>query len=135
MSSSSSFGSFESQFPTTPMAHADVRDLQLAFLPAGRNIAATDESGDLEHALLLDSRDGADHERRRVQVRISGMTCTACSNSIESALKAVDGVLSASVALLQNKADVVFNPALLKVLFKSKLYHFFITCIRKMLTC
>ncbi|KAI5446227.1 copper-transporting ATPase RAN1 [Lathyrus oleraceus] len=96
------------------MASGDVRDLQLTFLPAGRKISATDDSDDLENARLLDSRDGIDDERRRIQVRISGMTCSACSNSIESALKAVDGVLSASVALLQNKADVVFNPALLK---------------------
>ncbi|MCI69332.1 copper-transporting ATPase RAN1, partial [Trifolium medium] len=42
------------------------------------------------------------------------MTCTACSNSIESALNTIDGVVTASVALLQNKVDVVFNPALLK---------------------
>ncbi|KAF2304631.1 hypothetical protein GH714_036842 [Hevea brasiliensis] len=42
------------------------------------------------------------------------MTCAACSNSVESALKSVNGVLRASVALLQNKADVVFNPTLVK---------------------
>lgn len=99
---------------TTLMASA-VRDLQLTNLPAGRKIAAVDNSDDLENVRLLDSDDGVDDEMRRIQVRVSGMTCTACSNSIESALKAVDGVLTASVALLQNKADVVFNPALVKV--------------------
>ncbi|XP_061368670.1 copper-transporting ATPase RAN1-like isoform X1 [Gastrolobium bilobum] len=85
-----------------------VRDLQLTSLAGG------DESDDLEDVRLLDSYDRIDDGIRRIQVRVSGMTCAACSNSVESALKAVDGVLSASVALLQNKADVVFNPALLK---------------------
>ncbi|KAA8537184.1 hypothetical protein F0562_029684 [Nyssa sinensis] len=49
-----------------------------------------------------------------IQFRVSGMTCAACSNSVEGALMSVDGVLRASVALLQNKADVVFNPNLVK---------------------
>lgn len=51
---------------------------------------------------------------RRIQVSVTGMTCAACSNSVESALQAVNGVLKASVALLQNKAYVVFDPQLVK---------------------
>jgi Cu+-exporting ATPase len=91
-----------------------VRDLQLTCTTStGRKIASTD---DMENVRLLDSDDRIDDEIRRIQIRVSGMTCTACSNSIESALKAIDGVITASVALLQNKADVVFNPSLLKVL-------------------
>jgi Cu+-exporting ATPase len=90
-----------------------VRDLQLTCTTStGRKIASTD---DMENVRLLDSDDRIDDEIRRIQIRVSGMTCTACSNSIESALKAIDGVITASVALLQNKADVVFNPSLLKV--------------------
>ncbi|KAK2395236.1 copper-transporting ATPase RAN1 [Trifolium repens] len=89
-----------------------VRDLQLTCTTStGRKIASTD---DMENVRLLDSDDRIDDEIRRIQIRVSGMTCTACSNSIESALKAIDGVITASVALLQNKADVVFNPSLLK---------------------
>ncbi|CAN0877605.1 Copper-transporting ATPase RAN1 [Linum grandiflorum] len=42
------------------------------------------------------------------------MTCAACSNSVESALRGINGVVSASVALLQNRADVVFDPSLVK---------------------
>ncbi|KOM25002.1 hypothetical protein LR48_Vigan45s000400 [Vigna angularis] len=42
------------------------------------------------------------------------MTCAACSNSVETALRSVKGVTEASVALLQNKADVIFNPSLVK---------------------
>lgn len=92
-----------------------VRDLQLTSLAGGRKIAAAADSDELEDVRLLDSDDGIDDGMRRIQVRVSGMTCAACSNSVESALKSVDGILSASVALLQNKADVVYNPALLKV--------------------
>lgn len=79
--------------------------------------AEDSDSGDLEDVRLLDSYDKHDvhDETRRIQVRISGMTCAACSNSVEAALKSVDGVIEASVALLQNKADVVFNRNLVKV--------------------
>ncbi|MED6223064.1 serine/threonine protein kinase Ran1 [Stylosanthes scabra] len=95
-----------------------VRDIQLT--PAGKTSLAADDdddSGDLEDVRLLDSYDKNDVEAastKRIQVRVTGMTCAACSNSVESALMSVEGVVSASVALLQNRADVVFNPSLVK---------------------
>ncbi|XP_024540511.1 copper-transporting ATPase RAN1 [Selaginella moellendorffii] len=46
----------------------------------------------------------------RLEVAIGGMTCTACSTSVEKAVLRIDGVSSATVALLQNKADVKFDP-------------------------
>ncbi|TKY72680.1 Copper-transporting ATPase RAN1 [Spatholobus suberectus] len=90
-----------------------VGGLQLTSL-AGDRRPAVGDSDDLEDVRLLDSYDEIDAGVRRIQVTVTGMTCAACSNSVESALKSLDGVISASVALLQNKADVVFNPALLK---------------------
>ncbi|KAM0058092.1 putative P-type Cu(+) transporter [Helianthus debilis subsp. tardiflorus] len=45
------------------------------------------------------------------------MTCAACSTSVEGALMSLNGVVSASVALLQHKADVLFDPNLIKVGF------------------
>ncbi|XP_076933153.1 copper-transporting ATPase RAN1-like [Bidens hawaiensis] len=48
----------------------------------------------------------------RIQVRVTGMTCAARSNSVQAAINSLDGVISASVALLQNKADVIFYPSL-----------------------
>eukprot|EP00850_Spirogloea_muscicola_P027003 SM013728S00145 [mRNA] locus=s13728:28:343:+ [translate_table: standard] len=42
------------------------------------------------------------------------MTCAACSSSVERALAALPGVASASVALLQNRAEVVYDPAKIK---------------------
>ncbi|XP_011032035.1 PREDICTED: copper-transporting ATPase RAN1-like [Populus euphratica] len=68
-----------------------------------------DDHNDASHAIVI-GEDGF----KRIQVRVTGMTCAACSNSVESALKSVHGVFRASVALLQNKADVVFDPALVK---------------------
>ncbi|KAK6916987.1 hypothetical protein RJ641_017738 [Dillenia turbinata] len=97
------------------------RDLQLTTAAGGRLTAAAD--GELEEVRLLDAyeeNEESDVKRnveggmKRVQLSVTGMTCSACSNSIESALKALNGVFSASVALLQNKAEVVFDPNLLK---------------------
>lgn len=61
----------------------------------------------------------------RIQVRVTGMTCAACSNSVEAALLGVNGVVRASVALLQNRADVVFDPSLVKVKSPCYFYPFF----------
>ncbi|KAH7569682.1 hypothetical protein JRO89_XS06G0241100 [Xanthoceras sorbifolium] len=88
-----------------------MRDLQLTKV----NGAGAD---DMEDVRLLDSyedgsRDnlvGIEEGMKRIQVRVTGMTCAACSTSVEGALMAVNGVVKASVALLQNKADVVFDP-------------------------
>lgn len=103
-----------------------LRDLQLAQVAAADrrppDISAADEiPDDLEDVRLLDSYERQDENlakigdgMRRVQVTVSGMTCAACSNSVEAALRGVNGVLMASVALLQNRADVVFDPNLIK---------------------
>lgn len=99
-----------------------LKDLQLTKVAVARGrIFDNDDSDDLEDVRLLDSYDDGDGFNkieagiRRVQVSVSGMTCAACSNSVEGALNSVNGVLRASVALLQNKADVVFDPILVKV--------------------
>ncbi|XP_035545469.1 copper-transporting ATPase RAN1-like [Juglans regia] len=98
---------------------SSLRDLQLTQVAGdGGRIFAGKDSDELEDVRLLDSiEDDNSFNRieagmRRVQVGVSGMTCAACSNSVEAALKSVNGILMASVALLQNKADVVFDPML-----------------------
>ncbi|XP_052181155.1 copper-transporting ATPase RAN1 isoform X2 [Diospyros lotus] len=99
------------------------RDVQLTAVAGGWERGATDEeAGDLEGVRLLDSYEaaapaedeGLGKGAKRIQLRVTGMTCAACSNSVEGALRSVEGVLWASVALLQKKADVVFDPNLLK---------------------
>ncbi|XP_062012276.1 copper-transporting ATPase RAN1 [Rosa rugosa] len=91
-----------------------LRDLQLTQVSkSGRRGGGED----LEDVRLLDSyenSEGVEEGMRTVQVRVTGMTCAACSNSVEGALQSVNGVLRASVALLQNRADVVFDPRLVK---------------------
>lgn len=43
-------------------------------------------------------------------IAVLGMTCSACSSSVEKALCAVPGVASASVSALAGKAEVWYNP-------------------------
>ncbi|KAL8101400.1 hypothetical protein AgCh_033326 [Apium graveolens] len=84
--------------------------------PSVKLTGKTSPDGDLEDVRLLDEYEDEEvklsEEMRRIQVRITGMTCAACSNSVENALITLNGVVRASVALLQNKADVVFHPSL-----------------------
>ncbi|PIN13716.1 Cation transport ATPase [Handroanthus impetiginosus] len=86
-----------------------MRDLQLT--AASRK--SVPDAG--EEVSLLSAYDEENSSNlRRLQVRVTGMTCAACSNSVESALMSLNGIVKASVALLQNKADVSFDPSLLK---------------------
>lgn len=100
------------------MAH-----LQLTPLAAGGGRGGADE---MEEVALLgpDSYDeeaaaaaGPEEEEgmRRVQVRVTGMTCSACTAAVEAAVSARRGVGGVAVSLLQSRARVVFDPALAKV--------------------
>lgn len=97
------------------------------------SIKSDDGDGDdLEDVRLLDSYEGGDifdkieDGLKRIQVRVTGMTCAACSSSVEGALLAVNGVHKASVALLQNKADVLFDPSLVTVSYFFNFLGFFL---------
>ncbi|ERN15033.1 hypothetical protein AMTRI_Chr02g214090 [Amborella trichopoda] len=94
-----------------------MRDLQLTSLGRLKR-----NSGDMEEVRLLDDEDEREIDEelgikreKNVQLRVIGMTCAACSNSVESAISNLPGVSRASVALLQNKADVIFDPSRIKV--------------------
>ncbi|KAM3240704.1 hypothetical protein ACQJBY_054001 [Aegilops geniculata] len=96
------------------MAH-----LQLTAVAGGRDdemeeVALLGSYGEAEGP---SSRKGQEEEEagmRRAQVRVTGMTCSACTGAVEAALSARRGVRSAAVSLLQNRAHVVFDPALAK---------------------
>jgi len=125
------------------------RDLQLT--PLSGDSAA--EIGAMEEVRLLDSYDDNDNDDslskieegsghsglRKIQVGVTGMTCAACSNSVEGALMCVNGVFKASVALLQNRADVLFDPNLVKVLlfflFLNNFFPFLIYCLKNLKLC
>ena len=108
------------------------RDIQLTRI-TGHSLGSSDaESEEMEGVRLLDSYDddeesahflskiegggggSGDSGLKKIQVGVTGMTCAACSNAVEGALMNVSGVFKASVALLQNRADVVFDPKLIK---------------------
>ena len=56
----------------------------------------------------------------KIEVQVLGMTCAACSNSVEKAVLKLHGVLSASVSLLQNKAIIEYDPMQVKVSYHPK---------------
>lgn len=101
-----------------------IRGVQLASISGhkGSGLSAEDEFRDLEVAPLLGSSsdgegDGSSENKKaleKLEVKVIGMTCAACSNSVEKALRNLSGVYSASVALLQNKADVTYDPSKVK---------------------
>ncbi|ESQ39567.1 hypothetical protein EUTSA_v10000758mg [Eutrema salsugineum] len=107
------------------------RDLQLTPITGDGLGSSAAEIGAMEEVRLLDSYDEGEENAdflsrieegggsvnsglRKIQVGVTGMTCAACSNSVEGALMSVNGVVKASVALLQNRADVIFDPNLVK---------------------
>ncbi|KAG8385094.1 hypothetical protein BUALT_Bualt03G0005700 [Buddleja alternifolia] len=90
-----------------------LRDLQLTSA-TGKGSQASEADAGEEERLLSSYDEENSGNLRRIQVSVTGMTCAACSTSVESALMSLNGVVKASVALLQNKADVTFDPALVK---------------------
>jgi Cu+-exporting ATPase len=49
-------------------------------------------------------------EPQRIMLRIGGMTCASCSQTIENALRKTKGVKEANVNLATEKATVTYNP-------------------------
>ncbi|CAA0823815.1 Copper-transporting ATPase RAN1 [Striga hermonthica] len=90
-----------------------MRGLQLT-AASGKGSGLPAEDAGEEDRLLSSTDEESSGHLRRMQVRVTGMTCAACSNSVESALMSLDGVVRVSVALLQNRADVSFDHALVK---------------------
>lgn len=50
-------------------------------------------------------------------VQVTGMECAACAGSIEKGVKRLPGIEEATVAVLQNRAQVVYRPAFVQVCF------------------
>ena len=96
------------------------RDLQLTIISGGMN-SEVEIAGDAENVRLLDSYESEESGRnfevssRNLNLKVTGMTCAACSNSVEAALMAIPGISKAAVSLLQNTAVVVFDPAVVSV--------------------
>ncbi len=52
----------------------------------------------------------ADRQKTRLSMKIEGMHCASCVASIEKTLLSQDGVIKATVSLLDEKAVVEYNP-------------------------
>lgn len=66
------------------------------------------EDAGFDAALLTDVTNENTIQVCRIQIK--GMTCTSCSTAVESALKALSGVVGAQVALATEEAQVHYNP-------------------------
>src|SRR3990170_9006480 len=55
-------------------------------------------------------RDKAATRLRELTIPVAGMSCAACVNKVEKALKGLPGVREATVSLAAGKAGVVFDP-------------------------
>ncbi|PRQ17724.1 putative cu(2+)-exporting ATPase [Rosa chinensis] len=53
-----------------------------------------------------------DKTRQVCRISISGMTCTSCSSTVESALQAIYGVQGAQVALATEEAEIHYDPSI-----------------------
>ena len=56
-------------------------------------------------------KNNGDVSRRKVDIGVSGMTCSMCTKSVETAVSAMDGVFSVKASLAFNSAHVEFDPS------------------------
>ena len=50
-----------------------------------------------------------------LNLEVLGMECAACASSIEKSVKRLPGIEDATVAVLQNRAQVMYHPAFVDV--------------------
>ena len=58
---------------------------------------------------------GYDVINEKVVLKVGGMTCVMCANSIESALARLDGVVEVNVNVSSEKVYVTFNPKVVSI--------------------
>ncbi|KAH9285548.1 Copper-transporting ATPase 2 [Echinococcus granulosus] len=54
------------------------------------------------------------HALKCCHLRVTGMTCSSCVQTVENALLKLPGVRSATVGLLSMKADIIYDPTLIQ---------------------
>ncbi|RMZ53445.1 hypothetical protein APUTEX25_004933 [Auxenochlorella protothecoides] len=87
------------------MAYWDLTDplTRLGWLRGSVDKKHTSDAAEAAELVPLAGRPGAG-------VSIQGMHCSSCSSAVEKALSALPGVASASVALLSERGEVVYDP-------------------------
>uniref|UniRef100_A0A2N9J350 P-type Cu(+) transporter n=1 Tax=Fagus sylvatica TaxID=28930 RepID=A0A2N9J350_FAGSY len=116
MTCSACAGSVEKAIKRLPGIHEAVVDVLnnkalVHFYPSFVNeetIRETINDVGFEATLIEDKMN--DKATQVCRIRISGMTCTSCSSTIESALQAMRGVQKAQVALATEEAEVHYDP-------------------------
>jgi Cu+-exporting ATPase len=53
---------------------------------------------------------------KRLSIPVTGMTCTNCANTISRTLKRTEGVVEANVNYANERAEIIYDPAVLKPL-------------------
>ncbi|KAM6587879.1 hypothetical protein CsatA_010484 [Cannabis sativa] len=80
------------------------------FVTEERIREAIEDAGFEATTIKQDDNIANDKSIQVCRIRINGMTCTSCSSTIESALKALYGVQTAQVALATEEAEVYYDP-------------------------
>ncbi|KAG9136270.1 hypothetical protein Leryth_003865 [Lithospermum erythrorhizon] len=62
---------------------------------------------------IAGSDQNEDKKIRTLVFKVLGMTCSSCSNSIDSVLKVLDGIKSINVSLLQGQAVIKYQPRII----------------------
>ena len=62
-------------------------------------------------------------EIRELNLEVLGMECAACAGSIEKSVKRLPGIEDATVAVLQNRAQVIYHPAFVDVSLFARTYQ------------
>jgi mercuric ion binding protein len=57
----------------------------------------------------------AQADQQTVTLNVEGMTCQSCPYQVKSALKRVEGVVSASASLEKREAEVIFDDAVTNI--------------------
>lgn len=118
MTCSACAGSVEKAIKRLPGIREAVVDVlnnrvQVIFYPLFVNeeqIRETIEDVGFAAALAKDEIDEGTIQVCRIQIK--GMTCTTCSNAVESSLRGVHGVKKAQVALATEEAEIHYDPKL-----------------------
>ncbi len=55
-------------------------------------------------------------DQQTIKLKVDGMTCQSCPYQVKSALKQVEGVISASASLETREAEVTFDDAITTII-------------------
>ncbi|MFH0966960.1 MAG: heavy metal translocating P-type ATPase [Methanobacteriota archaeon] len=95
------------------LANADgIKEVQVNF-GTGKAVVEYDPTvADLTHLANIVEKSGYGVVNEQVTIRIGGMTCAICVQTIENALRDLSGVIAVSVNLGTERAYITYNPSL-----------------------